>query len=310
MVDLALPVRVKGYEAGDQVVFAGVGGDLVNVNGAAGPDTMTVMANGTQVRVDATGLSAAVALSGALSLAVNGLGGPDTISCVGNLAGLLIPLSLDGGTGDDTLLGSNGPDVLRGGEGNDLVDGNQGADTALLGAGDDTFQWDPGDGNDTVEGEDGLDLVLFNGSGAAETLDLSSNGQRLRFTRNVGSVLLDADGIEQFDLRTLGGADLVNVNDLAATSLTQVNLDLAGTLGGSTGDALADVITVNGTPAPDTIHVAADSGAVEVTGLAAGVRIAHPEPALDTLVVNGLGGVDTITADPGVTALIMLTINP
>ena len=35
---------------------------------------------------------------------------------------------------------------------------------ALLGAGDDTFQWDPGDGSDTVEGQDGTDTMVFNGT--------------------------------------------------------------------------------------------------------------------------------------------------
>lgn len=34
-----------------------------------------------------------------------------------------------------------------------------------------------------------------------------------------------------------------------------------------------------------------------------------PEPANDSLMVNGLGGVDTITAGPGIATLIMLTIN-
>ena len=34
----------------------------------------------------------------------------------------------------------------------------------LMGAGDDTFVWDPGDGSDTVEGQAGADTLLFNGS--------------------------------------------------------------------------------------------------------------------------------------------------
>ena len=46
-----------------------------------------------------------------------------------------------------------------------------------------------------------------------------------------------------------------------------------------------------------------------MSGLAALVRITHSEAANDTLIVNGLGGVDTITTGPGVTALIMVTAN-
>ena len=57
---------------------------------------------------------------------------------------------------------------------------------------------------------------------------------------------------------------LDRVNDLAGTDLGEVNLDLAGTIGGGSGDAQIDGITINGTNAPDTIHVAANAGAVEV----------------------------------------------
>ena len=68
--------------------------------------------------------------------------------------------------------------MLIGGDGNDFVDGEQGNDVALLGAGDDTFQWDPGDGNDTVEGQAGIDTLLFNGANVAENIDISANGGR------------------------------------------------------------------------------------------------------------------------------------
>lgn len=198
----------------------------------------------------------------------------------------------------------------QGGEGDDFIDGQQGADVGFLGPGNDTFQWDPGDGNDTVEGQDGHDVVLFNGSNTNEIYDFSANGSRLRFTRNVGNVVLDANGIEQFDLRALGGADIATVNDLSGTDVSVVNIDLAGTLGGTSGDAQPDTVNVNGTELPDTIHVAANAGAVEVSGLAAFVRIRHSEAANDTLIVNGLGGDDVITVGPGVGALIIVIINP
>lgn len=309
VIDLAAVVRVKGYEVLDQVVFNGVGGDVVNVNGSEDADTVTVVSSLSQARVDATGYSAGVAVNGALSLRVNALGGADTISCSGDLASLLIPITLDGGDGDDTVQGSNGNDLLLGGAGDDLVDGNQGSDTALLGPGEDVFQWDPGDGNDTVEGEGDHDVIAFNASNGSEILEFSANGLRLRFTRNIGNIEMDADGVEQFDLRALGGADTVTVNDLSATNVVELNVDLASTPGGVLGDNQPDAITVNGTAQPDTIHAAANSGAVEVSGLAAFIRIAHSEAAYDTLTINGLGGVDTITSDPGLSALIMLSVN-
>jgi Ca2+-binding RTX toxin-like protein len=294
---------------GTDIVDGGDGVDTVVVNGGNGAEDFTVTANDPRVRFDRINPAPfAVDIGTCESLVLNANGGNDTLACTGNLAAL-IQIIADGGAGDDTLLGSNGPDVLLGGDDNDFIDGQQGVDLAFLGAGDDTFQWDPGDGSDTVEGQDGHDVMVFNGSGAAEIFDFSANGQRLRFTRNVGNIVMDVDDVEQVDLQALGGADVVSVNDLSATDLVEANVDLAGVLGGDTGDAQPDAITVNGTEDPDTIHVAANSGAVEVSGLAAFVRITHSEAANDLLTVNGLGGTDTITVGPGVDALIMVIIN-
>ena len=147
------------------------------------------------------------------------------------------------------------PRRLLGGDGNDSIDGNGGADTALMGAGDDTFVWDPGDGSDVVEGQDGADTMLFNGAGGAEQVDLSANGNRLRFFRTQGAITMDTAGVERVDFNALGGADLVTVNDLSGTDVTAVRVDLAGTLGGATGDGQPDRVVVNGTEGEDAITV-------------------------------------------------------
>src|SRR4030095_1770619 len=107
----------------------------------------------------------------------------------------LIKLTLDGGPGQDTLGGGDGADVILGADGADLVDGNRGDDTGLLGAGNDTFRWDPGDGNDVVGGQDGVDTQLCNGANVGEIFDVSPNGGRVRFTRNVANIVMDLDGV-------------------------------------------------------------------------------------------------------------------
>ena len=50
---------------------------------------------------------------------------------------------------------------------------------ALLGAGDDTFVWNPGDGSDTVEGQAGTDTLQFNGANINENINISANGGRV-----------------------------------------------------------------------------------------------------------------------------------
>ena len=103
-----------------------------------------------------------------------------------------------------------------------------------MGAGDDTFVWDPGDGSDTVEGQAGADTMRFNGANIAERIDVSANGGRLRFVRDVANITMDTDDVETVDFRALGGADTVTVNDLSGTDVTSVKTDLAGAAGGAT----------------------------------------------------------------------------
>src|SRR5215207_9870230 len=140
------------------------GVDTVEINGGNGAEQFTTTANGSRVRFDRTTPAPfAIDIGTSENLVVNANGGDDSFAASGNLA-TLIKITVDGGSGNDTLRGGNGADVLRGGDGNDFVDGNQGDDLALLGFGDDTFQWDPGDGSDTVEGQDGVDVLGFNGA--------------------------------------------------------------------------------------------------------------------------------------------------
>jgi Ca2+-binding RTX toxin-like protein len=274
---------------------AGAGVAETIVNGTDGPDSIVAMGSGGAATV--TGLSAQVnVVHGDASrdeLGINALGGNDRVDATALRADAL-KLGVDGGTDDDTILGGAGADVLRGGDGNDTVDGNQGADIALLGAGDDRFVWDPGDGSDTVEGQQGHDAMTFNGSSAAEQFDVSANGSRVRFTRDVGEITMDLAGVEEIDLNALGGADRLTVNDVSGTDLTEIQTDLAGNQG-VIDDGAQDQVVVNGTARSDVINASGRAGKVSVTGLAATVDIAHANAAQDQLAINGLAGDDVIT---------------
>lgn len=205
-----------------------------------------------------------------------------------------IPTAIAGGDGNDTIAGGKGNEVLAGGGGNDTVDGNGGNDVAIMGAGADTFVWDPGDGSDTVEGQDGSDTMVFNGAGAAEKVDLSANGTRLKFFRDLGNITMDTAGVETVVFNALGGADLVTVDDLSGTDVTNVVVDLAEALGGGTGDGAADRVVVDGTNGNDAITVNGDAGGVKASGLHAGVEVLHAEAANDRLEINTLDGRDTV----------------
>jgi hypothetical protein len=205
-----------------------------------------------------------------------------------------IPTTINGGHGNDNLAGGSGAETLLGGPGTDQIDGNRGNDLALMGSADDTFVWDPGDGSDVVEGEAGADTMLFNGAAVAEEVDVSTNGNRLRFFRNPANITMDTAGVERVDFNALGGADLVTVNDLTGTDVRSLNVDLAGTLGGASGDGQADSVVVKGTDGDDTITINGDAGGVKVSGLAATIGILHPEAANDRLEISTLAGRDSV----------------
>ena len=178
-----------------------------------------------------------------------------------------------------------------------------------MGAGDDTFVWNPGDGSDTVEGQAGTDTMLFNGANVTEKIDVSANGSRVRFTRDVANITMDLNGVEGINFNALGGADTITVNDLTGTDVTQVNLDLASPPGSGTGDGQADTVIVNGTNGDDVITVAGDASGVSVLGLAAQVNITGAEAANDRLTINALAGDDVVDASGLSAGAIPLTAN-
>src|SRR5260221_50311 len=200
---------------------------------------------------------------------------------------------LFGGAGNDTLLGKGGNDLLFGGDGNDTLIGGTGDDQVFGEAGNDRMIWNPGDGTDLFEGGDGVDTAEVNGGNGAETFSIIANGTRVRFdrlgpapfSRDIGAVTMDLNGIEHIQLSARGGADTIVVGDLTGTGVTQVAIDLASIPGTGAGDLAADSVTVNGTKGNDVIEVQSQNGALVVTGLPEDVTVSGSE-SIDALIVS------------------------
>jgi Ca2+-binding RTX toxin-like protein len=244
------------------------------------------------------------------SIVVDGKGGNDFIilDTANGAFTTARPTVVDGGRGDDILLGGSGNETFFGGPGNDTVDGNGGADTAFLGNGNDTFIWDPGDGSDTIDGGAGRDTHVFNGSGGSEIMAATANGSGVRFTRNLGGIVMDLNDFEELDVNPVGGSDTVTVNDLSGTGLTDVNVNLATSVRGSAADGAADTVKVEGTAGVDTIAASANGGEIDVNGLAATVRVTSADPAMDSLVIDTLAGDDNVAVAAGVNGLIQVSV--
>jgi Ca2+-binding RTX toxin-like protein len=303
---LGAQVRVHNGGATDRIHVTGAtAADVVPLVGTAGPDVVNVTADGTDVAVFGATPGVHVELTSVETLVVFLGSGNDDFSATGNLAPL-VGLDVDGGPDADTIRGGNGNDQLFGGTGDDVIDGNQGTDTVSGGDGNDTIQWDPGDGNDTVVGGAGTDRLAFNGSNAAEQIEVFANGSHAMLTRNIASITMDLAEVETIDVGMGGSADRLTVDDLTGTDVRTVNADLAAFGGGD--DGAADAVVVNGTAGNDTFTIQDDGPNVEVLGLTAQVNISGSTAALDTLTVNGLAGTDFFSPTPGVAALIRLVL--
>jgi Ca2+-binding RTX toxin-like protein len=145
------------------VIDAGKGDDLINIH------------TNTDGSVDVTinGEMHSFSAQEAKNLEVRGGKGNDTIVCTGEAdpdlnfimggpggfgRGGNPNLTIDGGKGDDIIMGSSGDDKIRGGSGDDLVMGGGGNDDIDGGKGNDIIMG--GDGNDKIHGGRGNDFMM------------------------------------------------------------------------------------------------------------------------------------------------------
>src|SRR5262249_21159011 len=110
--------------------------DIVTVKGTNDADGIAVDGSGTSLTV--SGLHAVDQITGSEgendTLTIEALDGDDVVDASGLAAGVT-NLTVNGGRGEDILIGSAGNDTFNGGDGDDI---------ALMGAGDDVFVWNPG----------------------------------------------------------------------------------------------------------------------------------------------------------------------
>jgi Ca2+-binding RTX toxin-like protein len=216
---------------GSDFLEGGEGFDVAQVNGSnTAGDNIRIEAAGSRVHVVRDNLGLFTLDVGTTEqLDINGGGGSDVIIASTGLAGLT-SLDVDGGDGNDLLIGGDGIDVLRGGDGNDVLIGGEGNDILLGQDGSDLLVWNNGDGFDFMEGGDGFDFVQVNGSNTAgDTIRIEANGDRVRVQRdNLGLFTLNIGTTETLEINGGGGSDVIS----GSTGLVGlINLDLDGGAG-------------------------------------------------------------------------------
>ena len=212
---------------GSDLLEGGANSDTVQVNGADGAgDDFSIEPNGDRVRFLRNNLGLfSLDIGTTENLDVNGQGGSDVIAGSAGLSDL-IALDLDGGEGNDLLIGSDGVDVLRGGGGNDTLLGNRGNDVAIGEEGNDLLIVNHGDGSDLLEGGEGLDTVQINGSNSeGDDFGIEPNSDRVLFKRNnLSEFTTDIGTTENLDVNGQGGGDLIR-GSAGLNGLIELDLD-------------------------------------------------------------------------------------
>ena len=234
--------------------------EAVRVFGGGGADTLQT-----------TDLAGALALT---AVGLNGDDGNDILDGSGLIAGSIDKLELNGGAGDDTLIGSEADDEINAGDGNDQITPGRGEDQVTGGRDADRMIWANGDGTDIFDGQAGSDRVDVSGSPSGDdAFVIAANGSRVTLSRtNLTPFSLDLGTIETIAIDGLDGdetmtanVDLSSVIDLAAINFT-----------GGEGDDVFSVL------AQANVAFTIDGG---------------PQPAADLLNVDLAGRVVTLTAN-------------
>ena len=304
---------------GSDTINGDAGNDATEVNGNATlDDVFTLEPNAGRVVFRRTNLVEFKLDTATERIEANGLGGNDSLASSDGVGALTL-LSVDGGSGVDTVNGSDGPDLILGGEGNDVLSGgggddrvvgDRGGDTMNGGTGDDTLVWNNGDGTDVVNGDDGRDDVEVNGAPAAgDIFTVEPNGARIKFDRtNLVPFSLDIGSSETMHANGLGANDSISVGEVGSYEVTgsggagNDTLTGAGSsetfLGGSGNDTI--------TPGGGIDVVAADDGDDQVNVRDRTADLARGGDGNDSVVadvgqLDVLDGFEAVDRTPNVT---------
>ncbi|MCI0456098.1 MAG: DUF4394 domain-containing protein [Gemmataceae bacterium] len=292
-------VTFTGDVSADTLIFDVDGGGLLRHNrftasdpgfasnvdldsGTAGVQSITANTV-TALSVDAGGGNDRVQITTGVALAMGGLvtlqGGLGDDILIG---GATVDL-IDGGIGNDFLGGGGGNDTLVGGEGNDTLDGDGGADQFFGGEGSDQMIWDPGDGNDLMEGgSSGQNVLIFNGGLGNDTFALTAVNNRLRFDRQPANIVLD----------------------VADAQTVEVNRDAAFTSALNGANEVPPVVTTATGTGTARFNSRANTIDVELTatGLSSAIVGAHIHvgaTGVDGPIIVDLSGLSPFVADGG-----------
>ncbi len=201
---------------------------------------------------------------------------------------------INGGNGDDTLVGGAGVDTINGNDGNDTISGLGGIDTINGGAGQDTILINFDGANDVIDGGLDYDTLLIMGTNGNDVLAANQTATTT-LVSSLGATnetdTLVAGTVERVRIEANAGDDIIFVQHLEALSDAAINSVLFDVDGGPAFTADRLVVQDNGASNTIIYRKGADgvSGSVTI-----GPALAEP---LYT-VFTGVEYVDPVTTNP------------
>ena len=127
---------------------------------------------------------------------------------------------INGGGGDDIILGTPLVDAIDGGEGNDRITAFRGNEPIAGGNGNDVIIWNNGDGNDTNNGGAGIDETLITQGNADDLSAITQVGATVHFERTNAPFTVDSNEMEKLTLTSFSGNDVLTTGAGVAIPMT------------------------------------------------------------------------------------------
>ena len=189
-VSLAAAFAAAGLAAAapaDAAYTAKVGGGTLKITGNGAGDKLALRlqkGNRNELVVDVKANGSAdfsFDRSTFRRIVVNAGGGNDTVSIVEKNGAFTNKekTTLNGGLGQDRLVGGRFGETFAGGRGDDKISGRKGGDRIL---------WTAGEGADTIDGEQGSDMLIADGSAGGDTFVIAPVGARVSLSSGSGAL--------------------------------------------------------------------------------------------------------------------------
>lgn len=252
---------INGF-GGQDVLNGGGGDDFFNVgtaagfarfNGGTGFNTIQAVAENAVIRIQAQTNIQEITSNGFGNVTISGAGDSDLLDFTG--VTLTDITAINGGMGNDTIIGSDDDNVINGGDGSDRLSGGIGFDTIDGGGGnnvlnggsdDDVFLVGTKTSLNTYIGGSGFDTIQGNGDEAVIVLTTGSlSGIESIVSGGFGVTIAGTTGVDVIDLRSVdipdGEIALIDGkdgNDTIYGTNANVNSGSTGadTIAGGTGD--------------------------------------------------------------------------